>query len=87
MRKGAYRYVLRDANQLAAFLNAGWEIVEETKNPKPAEKEPDPFAYTKTEINRMKADTVIEIAKQDGIDVTDKSATELKKILIVKHNL
>lgn len=94
--KNGIRMAARDGNQLAAFLNNGWKIVEEKKStivvPKNVEtsiaegninKE-----YTKSEISRMKTDDLKALAPTLGIEVTEESTgAKLKEEIIVKLGL
>ena len=41
--------------------------------------------YTKTEINRMAKDDLLELAKKYGVEA--ETATEIKKLLIEKMNI
>lgn len=71
------------------FYDAGQDIlVEEEMNGGIEEKSPAPFiTYTKTDINRMNIAGLQSLAVQKGIDVRQKSGSELKKLLIQHFGL
>ena len=81
--------VARDGNQLAAFLNNGWEACEENQIAENHTKqEEEKKSYTKTEINRLSTDELQALASENGIDGADNmTGTDLKKILLEKFGL
>lgn len=50
-------------------------------------KEVTKSTYSKTDINRMSKDTLVELAKSLGIETEEKSGAELKADLIKHYNL
>ena len=73
---------LRDDNQLVAFINNGWQILEQEKT------DTLQHNYTKSDINRMAIAELHELASSVGIDNSiNKKGIELKKILIDYFNL
>lgn len=76
----------RDKNQLAAFLNNGWEVAPEIKEEIPVSN--DNGSYTKTEINRMSTAELQTLATKEGIaGAENMTGAELKKVLIEKFDL
>jgi len=95
VKKDGRFMAVRDANQLAAFLNNGWEEVKDNTEVKAVNepeseglsevKEPsDEVKWTKEEIDKMPFMKLKSIAKKNGIDVDDKKAAEIRAELIEK---
>lgn len=95
VKKDGRFMAVRDANQLAAFLNNGWEEVKDNTEVKAVNepesealsevKEPsDEVKWTKDEIDKMPFMKLKSIAKKSGIDVDDKKAAEIRAELIEK---
>jgi hypothetical protein len=83
---------VRDSNQLAAFLNNGWNIVEDktpVATPKVEETvETVTFNHSKTEINRMTTAELHELAKSLNVaNEADMSGANLKEYFIATYNL
>lgn len=95
VKKDGRFMAVRDANQLAAFLNNGWEEAKDNTEVK-AVNEPesevlsevkessDEVKWTKDEIDKMPFMKLKSIAKKNGIDVDDKKAAEIRAELIEK---
>lgn len=95
VKKDGRFMAVRDANQLAAFLNNGWEEAKDNTEVK-AVNEPesealsevkessDEVKWTKDEIDKMPFMKLKSIAKKNGIDVNDKKAAEIRAELIEK---
>lgn len=95
VKKDGRFMAVRDANQLAAFLNNGWEEAKDNTEVKAVNepeseslsevKEPsDEVKWTKDEIDKMPFMKLKSIAKKNGIDVDDKKAAEIRAELIEK---
>lgn len=85
---------VRDNNQAAAFLNAGWTKAGETEsvatkpNVAPVENTTTETAYTRTTISRLNVAELKELATKEGLDdVEKKSGSELKRELIEHFDL
>ena len=73
-------------------VNGKWHMAGEEispANPQPVEKitENSDKQYTKTDINRMSTADLQKLAAEVGIDTTEKSGGELKKLLIEHYGL
>ena len=70
-------------------VNGKWHMAgDEISSVIPEEKaEINTKQYTKTEINRMSTADLQKLSAEVGIDTTDKSGGELKKLLIENFGL
>lgn len=95
VKKDGRFMAVRDANQLAAFLNNGWEEAKDDVKVEPKtevktevvseDREPsNEVKWTKEEIEKMPFMKLKSIAKKNGIDVEDKKAAEIRAELIEK---
>ena len=90
---------VRDSNQLAAFINNGWvetankepfKKPKEVEVPKGTSKElvneanDGKVIYSREDIEKMAFFSLKSLAKENGIDITDKKGNELKAELIEK---
>lgn len=95
IKKGNVEMAVKDKNQLAAFLNNGWEKVESVeKIPEvPAENESEisevpTKQYSKSDISRMNTADLKTLAPTLGIEVTEESTgAKLKEEIIAKLGL
>lgn len=90
VRKNNLVIPVRDNNQLAAFLNNGWEKVEDENSS--TEKQPENgnenVEYKKSDISRMNKDALKELAAKLGIEFTEETTGEkLKEEIIAKLGL
>ena len=90
VRKNNLVIPVRDNNQLAAFLNNGWEKVgdENSSTEKQFENGNENVEYKKSDISRMNKDALKELASKLGVEYTDETTGEkLKEEIIAKLNL
>jgi hypothetical protein len=83
---------VRDEHQLAAFLNNGWEVVEDKAPTVKVEETPKTestaFSHSKTEINRMSTAELHELAKSLNVaNEAEMSGANLKEYFISTYNL
>lgn len=84
--KDGVRMAARDGNQLAAFLNNGWSVVDTAE--KTEDTETSLKQYSKSEIQRMSTAELKTLAPTLGIDVTEESTgAKLKEEIIAKLGL
>lgn len=103
IKKGNVEMVARDRNQLAAFLNNGWIVVDTQKENKkvPVETKTENLEetdtemrktakkkYTKSEISRMSTADLKALAPTIGIEVTEETTgAKLKEEITAKLEL
>lgn len=96
--KNGLVFGVKDRNQRAAFLNAGWKSVEAGENKSPASQDDDSdttgqdkaesHKYSKSEIMRMSTADLKEVAKSLSLEVTEESTgKDLKEEIITKLGL
>ena len=76
---GGRAYRVLSVNADGTYFSKAIDKVEE------AEIVVEEKKYTKTEINRMAKDDLLELAKKYGVEA--ETATEIKKLLIEKMNI
>lgn len=86
VEKNGIKMIAKDGNQLAAFLNNGWEVVDskpvkETPEQLPETKLPE---YKKSDISRMNVEDLRKLAAELKIEGTEESTGEALKAAIIE---
>lgn len=89
VKKNRLQELASDENKLhRPLIKVGDKVEKEADKPFDEEVTAPEVKYTKTEINRMTKERLIELANDNGIaDPEDYSGTELKKMLFEKMGL
>lgn len=83
VEKNGIKMTAKDNNQLAAFLNNGWEVKKEPEKPINPTME-----YKKSDIAQMKVDDLKTLAKELCIEGADEATgAKLKEDIIAKLGL
>lgn len=77
LKKGNIKIAVRDKNQLAAFLNNRWEVVER----EPVEKKSE---YKKSDISKMNVEDLKKLATQLEIEGAEESTGEALKAAVIE---
>ena len=92
--KNGLTFGVKDKNQRAAFINAGWKLVEtgEIASPvsqsaetdKSGQDDREPHKYSKSEITRMSTADLKKLGAELGIANAETSTGEALKSMIIE---